>query len=161
MREAVVVASSRTPLAKSFRGSFNLTRPDDLAAHCIAAALGKVPQLKPEEIEDVFMGCANPEGTQGMNVARVAAIRAGLPVTVAGATINRFCSSGLQAIALAAHEIVNEGADAAIGGGVESITAIAGRKGEPNEWVKERKPGIYMVMGDTAEVVAKRYNISR
>ncbi|HEV3137941.1 MAG TPA: acetyl-CoA C-acyltransferase [Pirellulales bacterium] len=161
MREAVVVASSRTPLAKSFRGSFNLTRPDDLAAHCISRALAKVPQLKAEEIEDVFMGCANPEGTQGMNVARVAAIRAGLPVTVAGATINRFCSSGLQAIVLAAHEIIDEGADAAIGGGVESITAIAGRKGEPNEWVKERKPGIYMVMGDTAEVVAKRYNVSR
>jgi acetyl-CoA acetyltransferase family protein len=161
MREAVVVASSRTPLAKSFRGSFNLTRPDDLAAHCIREVLKKVPQLKPEEIEDVYMGCANPEGTQGMNVARVAAIRAGLPVTVAGATVNRFCSSGLQAIALAAHEIVNEGAEAAIGGGVESITAIAGRKGEPNEWVKEHKPGIYMVMGDTAEVVAKRYNVSR
>ncbi len=103
MREAVVVASSRTPLAKSFRGSFNLTRPDDLAAHCITDVLKKLPQLDPAEIEDVYLGCANPEGTQGMNVARVAAIRAGLPVTVAGATVNRFCSSGLQAIALAAH----------------------------------------------------------
>ncbi len=161
MREAVVVASSRTPLAKSFRGSFNLTRPDDLAAHCIKDVLRKVPNLDPAEIEDVFMGCANPEGTQGSNVARVASIRAGLPVTVAGATINRFCSSGLQAIALAAHLIQNEGVDVALGGGVESITAIAGRRGEPNPWVKERYPGIYMVMGDTAEVVAKRYNISR
>lgn len=161
MREAVVVAQSRTPLAKSFRGSFNLTRPDDLAAHCITDVLKKVPQLDPADIEDVFLGCANPEGTQGMNVARVAAIRAGLPVTVAGATINRFCSSGLQAVALASHTVINEGVDVALGGGVESITAIAGRKGEPNEWVKERKPGIYMVMGDTAEVVAKRYNISR
>src|SRR4051812_17306865 len=161
MREAVVVAQSRTPLAKSFRGSFNLTRPDDLAAHCITDVLKKVPQLDHAEIEDVYLGCANPEGTQGMNVARVAAIRAGLPVTVAGATINRFCSSGLQAVALASHLILNEGVDVALGGGVESITAIAGRKGEPNPWVQERKPGIYMVMGDTAEVVAKRYNISR
>lgn len=161
MREAVVVAHSRTPLAKSFRGSFNLTRPDDLAAHTITEALKKVPQLDAAEIEDVYMGCANPEGTQGTNVARIAAIRAGLPVTVAGATINRFCSSGLQAVALAAHQIINEGAEAMLAGGVESITAIAGRRGEPNPWVQERKPGIYMVMGDTAEVVAKRYNISR
>jgi acetyl-CoA acyltransferase len=163
MREAVVVAHSRTPLAKSFRGSFNLTRPDDLAAHCITDVLKKVPQLDPAEIEDVYLGCANPEWTQGMNVARVAAIRAGLPVTVAGATINRFCSSGLQAVTLAAHLILNEGVDVALAGGVESITAIASRRGaaEPNAWVKERKPGIYMVMGDTAEVVAKRYQISR
>jgi acetyl-CoA acetyltransferase family protein len=161
MREAVVVASSRTPLAKSFRGSFNLTRPDDLAAHCITDVLKKVPQLDPAEIEDVYMGCANPEGTQGSNVARIAAMRAGLPVTVAGSTINRFCSSGLQAITLAAHLILNEGVDVALGGGVESITAIAGRKGDPNPWVQEHMPGIYMVMGDTAEVVAKRYNISR
>jgi acetyl-CoA acyltransferase len=161
MREAVVVAHSRTPLAKSFRGSFNLTRPDDLAAHCITDVLKKVPQLDPAEIEDVYLGCANPEWTQGSNVARVAAIRAGLPVTVAGATINRFCSSGLQAVVLASHLILNEGVDVALAGGVESITAIMGRRGEPNPWVLERKPGIYMVMGDTAEVVAKRYKISR
>src|SRR5262249_31724360 len=103
----------------------------------------------------------NPEGTQGTNVARIAAIRAGLPVTVAGATINRFCSSGLQAVTLAAHLIINEGVDVALGGGVGRITALAGRRGEPNEWGKEHKPGIYMVMGDTAEVVAKRYKISR
>ena len=161
MREAVVVAHSRTPLAKSFRGSFNLTRPDDLAAHCISDVLKKVPQLDPAEIEDVYLGCANPEGTQGTNVARIAAIRAGLPVTVAGATINRFCSSGLQAVVLACHQIINEGSEVMLAGGVESITAIFGRRGEPNPWVKERKPGIYMVMGDTAEVVAKRYKISR
>ena len=161
MREAVVVAHSRTPLAKSFRGSFNLTRPDDLAAHCITDVLKKVPELDPGEIEDVYMGCANPEGTQGTNVARVAAMRAGLPVTVAGATINRFCSSGLQAVALAAHQIINEGSDVMLAGGVESITAIAGRRGEPNPVLAEKMPGLYMVMGDTAEVVAKRYNISR
>src|SRR5262249_35432304 len=161
MREAVVVASSRTPLAKSFRGSFNLTRPDDLAAHCIADVLRKVPQLDPAELEDVFLGCGFPEGSQGHNVARVASLRAGLPVTVAGATINRFCPSGLQAIALAAHQIMHEGAEAAIGGGVESITAIANVKHDPNPWVREHFPGIYMVMGDTAEVVAKRYKIGR
>src|SRR5215469_18323980 len=96
MREAVVVASSRTPLAKSFRGSFNMTRPDDLAAHCIKDVLGKVPQLDKSEIEDVIMGCAQPNGAQGNNVARVALLRAGLPVTVAGTTVNRLRSSDLQ-----------------------------------------------------------------
>src|SRR6202008_3517400 len=160
MREAVIVASSRTPLAKSFRGSFNLTRPDDLAAHCIRDVLGKAPQLDPSEIEDVILGCAQPSGPQGSNVARVALVRAGLPVSVAGTTVNRFCSSGLQAIAMAAHQIMLGGADAAIGGGLESISMMK-RDGDPNPWVKERKPGLYMVMGDTAEVVAKRYHITR
>src|SRR6478609_3364898 len=125
MREAVVVAAARTPLAKSFRGSFNLTRPDDLAAHCLQAALKKVPALDPAELEDVILGCGYPQGTQGQNVARVASIRAGLPVVIAGTTVNRFCSSGLQAVAMAAHEIINEGATAVIGGGVESITAMS------------------------------------
>src|SRR5947207_3481783 len=161
MREAVIVASSRTPLAKSFRGSFNLTRPDDLAAHCIADVLQKVPQLDPGEIEDCVLGCALPEGSQGDNVARVAAIRAGLPVTVAGLTVNRFCSSGLQSIALAARQIMHDGSEAAVAGGVESITAMAGVKRDPNPWVQEHKPGVYMVRGDTAEVVAKRYKIGR
>jgi acetyl-CoA acyltransferase len=160
MREAVVVASSRTPLAKSFRGSFNMTRPDDQAAHCIKDVLGKVPQLDPQEIEDVILGCAQPYGTQGNNVARVATVRAGLPVSVAATTVNRFCSSGLQAIAMAAHQIILGGAEAAIGGGLESITMLK-RDIDPNSWVMERKPGIYMVMGDTAEVVAKRYKVSR
>ncbi len=160
MREAVVVASSRTPLAKSHRGSFNLTRPDDLAAHAIRDALGKAPQLDPKEVEDVILGCGQPHGSQGHNIARVAAVRAGLPVTVAGTTVNRFCSSGLQAIAMAAHHIMNEGVDVAIGGGVESITMMQ-RDSSPNPWVKEHYPGIYMVMGDTAEVVAKRYKITR
>jgi len=165
MREAVVVASSRTPLAKSFRGSLNLTRPDDQAAHCIRDVLRKVPQLDPQEIGDVILGCAQPHGQQGDNVARVASVRAGLPVTVPGTTVNRFCSSGLQAIVFAAHEILNEGVDAAIGGGVESITASALFNLDPNltinPWVQKQKPGLYMVMGDTAEVVAKRYRISR
>jgi acetyl-CoA acyltransferase len=160
MREAVVVASSRTPLAKSQRGSFNITRPDDLAGHAIRDVLGKAPQLDPKEVEDVILGCGQPHGSQGHNIARVAAIRAGLPVTVAGTTVNRFCSSGLQAISMAAHLIINEGVEAAIGGGVESITMMQ-RDSSPNPWVKEHYPGIYMVMGDTAEVVAKRYKVSR
>lgn len=160
MREAVVVASSRTALAKSYRGSFNLTRPDDLAAHCLNDVLSKTPQLDPSEVEDVILGCGQPHGVAGNNVARVATIRAGLPVSVAAITVNRFCSSGLQSVAMAAHQIINEGAEAAIGGGVESITMMS-RDYDPNPWVMERKPGIYMVMGDTAEVVAKRYKVSR
>jgi acetyl-CoA acetyltransferase family protein len=160
MREAVIVASSRTGLAKSFRGSFNMTRPDDLAAHCIQDILKKTPKLDPAEIEDVILGCAQPNGPQGSNVARIAAIRAGLPVTVAGTTVNRFCSSGLQAIAIAAHQIINEGVEAAIGGGTESIS-MTPRDNAPNPWIQEHKPALYMVMGDTAEVVAKRYKVSR
>jgi acetyl-CoA acyltransferase len=160
MREAVVVASSRTPLAKSHRGSFNLTRPDDLAAHCIRDVLGKVPQLEPREVEEVLLGCGQPHGSQGHNVARVALLRAGLPVTVPGVTVNRFCNSGLQAVVMAAHMVQQEGVEAAIGGGVESITMLQ-RDNSPNPWVKERYPGLYMVMGETAEVVARRYGVSR
>ena len=160
VREAVIVASVRTPLAKSHRGSFNITRPDDLAAHCIVEALKRVPALDPKTIEEVILGCGQPHGAQGHNVARVAALRAGLPVTTAGVTVNRFCNSGLQAIVQAAHMIINEGVDAAIGGGVESITMMQ-RDNSPNPVVKERHPGLYMVMGETAEVVAKRYNVSR
>src|SRR5215467_6142791 len=122
MREAVVVASSRTALAKSFRGSFNLTRPEDLAAHCIRDVLRKTPQLDWGLVEDAIFGCAQPYGVQGNNVARTSAVLAGLPVSVAAVTVNRFCSSGLQAIAMAAHQILHEGADAVIGGGVESIS---------------------------------------
>ena len=162
MPEAVVVASSRTPLAKSFRGSFNLTRPDDMLAQCLDHVVEKVPQLPSEEIEDIIVGCANPDGQQGSNVARVAAVRAGFPVSVAATTVNRFCSSGLQSVAMAAHQILQEGASAAIGGGVESITALSQRdESDRNPWVTENCPGIYMVMGDTAEIVAKRYKIGR
>jgi acetyl-CoA acyltransferase len=160
MREAVVVTSSRTALAKSFRGSFNMTRPDDLAAHCIQDVLRKTPKLDPTEIEDVVLGCGQPHGPQGHNVARVSAMLAGLPPSVAGTTVNRFCSSGLQAIAMVAHQIINEGVDAAIGGGVESIS-LAVRDSSPNPRLQEKMPGVYMVMGDTAEVVAKRYKVSR
>ena len=160
MREAVIVASSRTPLAKSFRGSFNLTRPDDLAAHCIRDVLRKAPQLDPFEIEDVILGCGQPHQAQGHNVARIAAMLAHLPTSVPGTTVNRFCSSGLQAIAMASHQIVNEGVEAIVAGGVESITMMQ-RDNCPNPLLKERLPGIYMVMGETAEVVAKRYHVSR
>jgi acetyl-CoA acyltransferase len=160
MREAVIVASTRTPLAKSFRGSFNLTRPEDLVAHCIKDVLKKTPNLDPAEIEDVVLGCGQPHGTQGQNIGRTAAMLSGLPTSVAGTTINRFCSSGLQAIAIAAHQIINEGVDAAIGGGVESITMLT-RDNDPHPVLLEKMPGIYMVMGNTAEVVAKRYKIDR
>ncbi len=160
MREAVIVASSRTPLAKSGRGSFNITRPDDLAAHAIRHVLGKVPELDRAEIEEVVMGCGQPHGAQGHNIARIAALRAGLPVTTPGVTVNRFCNSGLQAIVQAAHMVTQEGVEAAIGGGVESITMMQ-RDSSPNPWLVSQHPGVYMAMGDTAEVVARRYNVSR
>src|SRR5215510_13976308 len=160
MREAVIVASSRTPLAKSVRGSFNATRPDDLAAHAIRHAIAKVPGLDPKDVEEVILGCGQPHGSSGHNVARVAALRAGLPVTVAGATVNRFCNSGLQAVVQAAHMVMLEGVEAIIGGGVESITMME-RDTSPNPWIQERVPGVYMAMGDTAEVVAKRYGVTR
>jgi acetyl-CoA acetyltransferase family protein len=160
MREAVIVASSRTPLAKSVRGSFNMTRPDDLAAHCIRHVLGKAQGLDPAEIEEVVLGCGQPHGPAGHNVARVAALRAGLPVTTAGVTVNRFCNSGLQAVVQAAHMVLSESVDAVIGGGVESITMMV-RDQSPNPWVLEHHPGLYMPMGETAEVVAKRYGITR
>ncbi|HEX4422485.1 MAG TPA: thiolase family protein [Kofleriaceae bacterium] len=160
MREAVIVASSRTPLAKSHRGSFNITRPDDLAAHAIRHVVGRVPGLDPKEVEEVVLGCGQPHGPSGHNIARVAALRAGLPTSVAGLTVNRFCNSGLQAVAQAAHMVMLEGVDVIVGGGVESITMMQ-RDASPNPWVAEHHPGLYMVMGDTAEVVAKRYGITR
>src|SRR5579862_4895495 len=131
MREAVIVASSRTPLAKSGRGSFNITRPDDLAGHAIRAAVAKVPGLDPKDVEEVILGCGQPHGASGHNIARVAAMRAGLPVTTAGVTVNRFCNSGLQAVVEAAHLVIHEGVEAAIGGGVESITMME-RDKSPN-----------------------------
>jgi acetyl-CoA acetyltransferase family protein len=160
MREAVIVASRRTPLAKSHRGSFNMTRPDDLAAHCIADVLRVTPGLDPSEIEEVILGCGQPHGPQGHNVARIAALRAGLPVTTPGVTVNRYCNSGLQAIVQAAHMVIQEGVEAAIGGGVESISLMV-RDNAPNPWLLEHHPAVYMAMGETAEVVAKRYGVTR
>ena len=160
MREAVIVASARTPLGKSFRGSLNATRPDDMAATAIKGALARVPQLSVTEIEDVICGCGLPEGPSGMNVARVATLAAGLPETIAATTVNRFCSSGLQAIGMAAHQIINEGANAAIGAGTESISMVQGQQNMNNlvnSSVQELWPGLYMDMGQTAEIVAERY----
>jgi len=164
MPEAWIVANARTPLGKSFRGALNATRPDVMAAHAIKGALAQVPQLNAAEIEDVICGCGVPEGPQGTNVARVAALVAGLPETVSATTVNRFCSSGLQAIAMASHHILHEGATVAIGAGTESISMVQGQMNMNNlvntdlyaEW-----PGIYMGMGQTAEIVADRYKISR
>ena len=137
-----------------------MTRPEDLAAHCIKDVLRKTSQLDPNDIEDVILGCAQPHGPQGMNVARLSAVLAGLPFSTAASTVNRFCSSGLQAIAMAAHEIVHEGAEAAIGGGIESIS-LTPADVNPHLGLMRKAPGLYMRMGDTAEVVAKHYKISR
>jgi len=164
MRDTVIVASSRTGLAKSFRGSFNLTRPDDMAVHCIKDVLKKVPQLDPAEIEDVVMGTGFPEGPQGFNVGRNVAVMAGLPITVPGVTVSRFCSSGLNAVAVAAHMVQVEGAEAVIGGGLESITMMQNdfnKKNLFNPWLMDHKKEIYIPMGLTAEIVAERYKISR
>ena len=163
-REVVIVDSVRTGLAKSFRGSFNKTRPDDMAAHCVKALLERNPKVSADSIEDCIVGAGFPEGPQGMNTGRVVAIAAGLPVTVPGLTVNRFCSSGLQTIAIAAFQIHSGGAETIVAGGVESITMVQNdinMNNLANPVVMERKPGIYMPMGPTAEVVAKRYNVTR
>jgi acetyl-CoA acyltransferase len=164
MREAVIVATARTGMAKSFRGSFNLTRPDDMAAHAIKAAVAKVPQLDQKEIDDCVFGTGFPEGPQGFNVGRNVAVMAGLPHEVAGSTVSRFCSSGLNAVAVAAHMVEVEGADAVIAGGLESITMMQNDFNKVNlfnPWLMEHYKQIYMPMGLTAEVVADRYKVSR
>jgi len=160
MREAVVVSSSRTGLAKSYRGSFNMTRPEDLAAHCLTHVLRRTPLLDINEVEDVILGCAQPWGAQGANIARRAVLLAGLPVTVPGVTVNRFCSSGLEAIAMAAHAIVNEGADAAIGGGVESFS-LTKPISDPHPELARDVPGLNLELGTTAEMMARQFRISR
>ena len=164
-REAVVVQSLRTGLTKAHRGSFNLTEPVDYTAHVLREAVASVPNLDPEEIEDVILGTGHPEGCMGMNMARIAAMAAGFPKEVAGTTVNRFCSSGSQAVMMAAHSIINEGADVAIGAGVETITMMQDGSQNTNRMVsataRERFPGLYFPMGITAEVVAERYNVSR
>jgi len=164
MREAVIVATARTGMAKSFRGSFNLTRPDDLAAHCTKEVLKKAPQLDRAEVEEVVIGTGFPEGPQGFNVGRNVAVMAELPVTVPGATVSRFCSSGLYAVAVGAHMVENEGAEAVIAGGIESITMLQNdfnKKNLFNPWLLDHKKAVYMPMGLTAEVVAERYKVSR
>jgi len=163
MREAVIVSSVRTPVGKAPRGTLRATRPDDLAATAIREAIARAKPLDPREIEDVILGCAMPEAEQGMNVARIAALRAGLPVDVSAMTINRFCSSGLQAIALAAERILAGHAEVAVAGGVESMSMIpmGGNKISPNPWLMDHYPDAYLSMGLTAENLAKKFSISR
>ena len=165
MREAVIVDSVRTGLGKSYRGSFNMTRPDDMGAHCVKALLSRVPKLDPNEIEDLVVGTAQPYGLQGNNLGRVVALLSGLPDSCAGQTVNRFCSSGLQAVATAANEIITSGAEVVIAGGIDNISMIPAMPGEVtrdgNPWLLKNQPGLFMGMLETAENVAKRYNISR
>jgi acetyl-CoA acyltransferase len=163
MREVVVVSSVRTPVGRAFKGTLRATRPDELAAIAIKGALDRVPQLDPKEIEDVILGCAMPEAEQGMNVARIASLRAGLPVEVSAVTINRFCSSGLQAIAMAAERIVSGGAEVMVAGGTESMSMIpmGGNKISPNPWLVDHYPDAYLSMGLTAERLASRFGITR
>ncbi|HEX7285192.1 MAG TPA: thiolase family protein [Candidatus Angelobacter sp.] len=163
MREVVIVSSVRTAVGKAPKGTLRTTRPDDLAAVAIKGALERVPQVNPKEIEDVIIGCATPEAESGMNVARIASMRAGLPVEVSAMTINRFCSSGLQAISLAADSIMAGRAEIAIGGGTESMSMLpmGGHKISANPWLVNNCPDTYLSMGLTAERLAKRYGIGR
>jgi acetyl-CoA acyltransferase len=163
MRDVVIGSSVRTPVGRAFKGTLRATRPDEMAAVAIKGALERVPQVDPREIEDVILGCAMPEGEQGMNVARIAALRAGLPVEVSALTINRFCSSGLQAIALAAERILAGGAEIIVAGGTESMSMIpmGGNKISPNPWLVNHYPDAYLSMGLTAERLAQRFGITR
>jgi acetyl-CoA acyltransferase len=163
MREVIIASAVRTPVGRAFKGTLRATRPDELAATAIKGALARVPQLDPKEIEDVVLGCAMPEAEQGMNVARIASLRAALPVEVSALTINRFCSSGLQAIALAAERIMAGGAEVVVAGGTESMSMIpmGGHKISPNPWLVDNYPGAYLSMGLTAERLAQRFGISR
>ena len=163
MGEAVIVSSVRTPVGKASKGALRATRPDDLAAIALREAVARAKGLDPKEIEDVILGCAMPEGEQGMNVARIASLRAGLPVDVSAMTINRFCSSGLQAIAIAAERILAGHGDVAVAGGTESMSMVpmGGNKISPNPWLMDNYPDAYLSMGLTAENLAKKYGITR
>ncbi|MBZ0131024.1 MAG: acetyl-CoA C-acyltransferase [Rhodocyclaceae bacterium] len=163
MTEAVIVSTARTALAKSWRGSFNMTHGATLGGHVVKAAVERAG-IDPAEVEDVIMGCATPEGATGSNIARQIALRAGLPVTAAGVTVNRFCSSGLQTIAMAAQRVIVDKVPVMVAGGVESISCVqneANRHMIMEAWLKQNKPEVYWPMLQTAETVAKRYNIPR
>ena len=163
MTDAVIVSTARTPIGRAFRGAFNMTHGGELAGHVIKHAIERA-KIEPGSVEDVVMGCGFPEGATGGNIARVAAIHAGVPVTAAAMTVNRFCSSGLQAIALAANSIRNDGVPIAVAGGLESISLVGphtNQKFYKDPWVEQHKPAIYMAMIETADNVAKRYGISR
>jgi acetyl-CoA acyltransferase len=163
MPEAVLVSAVRTPVGRAPKGALSTTRPDDLAALVVGKALDKVPGLNRAEIDDVILGCAQPEGEQGFNIARMAALRAGLPVEIPGATVNRLCASGLEAIALANHRIQSGAARVVVAGGAESMSLIpmGGNKPSPNPWLAENYPASLLTMGLTAERVARHYQISR
>jgi acetyl-CoA acyltransferase len=162
MNEAVIVAALRTAVGKAPRGSLRTTRPDDMAAEVIRALVAKTPELKADDIDDVIMGCAAPEAESGANVARIAALRAGLPDSVAAVTVNRFCSSGSQTIAMAAERIMAGMAAQIIAGGTESMSLVRGNgRFRPNPYLVENDPDVYLSMGLTAENVAKKYNVSR
>src|SRR3989475_7442535 len=163
MPEAVIVSSIRTPVGKAFKGSLRATRPDDLAALAIKEAIARVPGLDVKEIDDVILGCAMPEGEQGMNVARIASLRAGLPVECSAMTINRFCSSGLQAIALAAERIRSGAAQAIVAAGTESMSLVpmGGNKISPNPWLVDHYPDAYISMGLGTENIAHKFGITR
>ena len=163
MPEAVIVSALRTPVGRAYKGTLRATRPDDLAALVIMQAIARVPGLAASEIDDVILGCAMPEGEQGMNVARIAALRAGLPVETSAMTVNRFCSSGLQAIALAADRIRGGGADVIVAGGTESMSMVpmGGNKISPNPWLVDNYPDAYINMGLGTENIARKFAISR
>src|SRR5579864_4297257 len=163
MPEAVIVSAIRTPVGRAYKGTLRATRPDDLAALVIGEAIARVPGLTAAEVDDVILGCAMPEGEQGMNVARIAALRAGLPVETSAMTINRFCSSGLQAIALGAERIRGGGAQVIIAGGTESMSLVpmGGNKISPNPWLVDHYPDAYINMGLGTEIIARKFGISR
>ena len=163
MVDAVIVSTARTPIGRAVRGAFNMTHGADLGGHAIKHALARA-KVEGEAVEDVVMGCANPEGATGSNIARQAALCAGIPVTAAAMTVNRFCSSGLQAIALAANAIRNDGVPVAVAGGLESISLVQmnmNTKYLRGDWIMKHKPALYMPMVETADIVAKRYGVSR
>ena len=163
MPEAVIVSALRTPVGRAYKGSLRATRPDDLAALAIKEALARVPAIDTKQIDDVILGCAMPEGEQGMNVARIAALRAGLPVETSAMTINRFCSSGLQAIALAAERIRGGSAEIIVAGGTESMSLVpmGGNKISPNPWLVDHYPDAYINMGLGTENIARKFGITR
>ena len=163
MSQALIVSTARTPLAKSWKGAFNMTHGATLGGHAVAAAVARAG-IDPGAVEDVLMGCANPEGATGSNIARQIALRAGLPITVSGVTVNRFCSSGLQTIAMAAQRIIAGEAEVYVAGGVESISCVQQEMNTHmmmDSWLQEHKPEIYWPMLQTAETVAKRYNVPK
>src|ERR671917_1899949 len=163
MRDAVIVSAVRTAIGKAPKGTLRTTRPDEMGAAVIKDAVGRVPGLEASEIEDVIMGCAMPEAEQGMNVARAAAIRAGLPVETSAMTINRFCSSGLQSIAMAADRIKSGGAEVIVAGGLETMSMIpmGGHIIRPNPYLVDHYPDFYLSMGLATENVARKYEVSR